>query len=448
VPASGDQRQSFPFADILGPRIVEHVRAEKANCLMQRRAAVDTLLEHRVRMKEIGITEPHFQLSSGGLVRLILQRAHRTGAGEFSYQTQMLFAITILWLPLVVLTLIADTFVGNGVAKPFINDLVPQVRFLIALPLLLLADMAIDPAVAGAIRNLQASGVVPASEQSRFKAALTKLAQHRDSVWPDVVMLVLAFSITWLFQPGYGASAIETADTSWLRSISDGNVTLSTAGWWYVLVSGPLFQFILFRWMWRFLIWADFLRRVSRVSLALHATHPDLSGGIGVLGLVQQTFVVVFVAFGAIMSSTIAHNIMFEGDSFKASRPEIIVFVIACVVVIYAPLLFFSGQMYRERRIGLSQYGALGHRLSEAFYATWIKGAGSDVGTALKEAIDPSAMADYGATFDIVRSMRAIPVSLRSIVTVAAILTIPFMPLSLTEFSITDLLQRMADALV
>jgi len=57
-------------------------------------------------------------------------------------------------------------------------------------------------------------------------------------------------------------------------------------------------------------------------------------------------------------------------------------------------------------------------------------------------------MADYAATFDIVRSMRAIPVSLRSIVTVAAILTIPFMPLSLTEFSITDLLQRMADALV
>jgi hypothetical protein len=70
------------------------------------------------------------------------------------------------------------------------------------------------------------------------------------------------------------------------------------------------------------------------------------------------------------------------------------------------------------------------------------------VGTALKEAIDPSAMADYGATFDIVRSMCAIPVSLRSIFTVAVILSIPFMPLSLTEFSVADLLQRMADALV
>jgi len=57
-------------------------------------------------------------------------------------------------------------------------------------------------------------------------------------------------------------------------------------------------------------------------------------------------------------------------------------------------------------------------------------------------------MADYAATFDTVRSMRAMPVSLRSIVTISALLVVPFLPLYLTEFSITDLLQRMADALV
>lgn len=392
--------------------------------------------------------ESDFQLSSGGLVHLIQQRVRGAGAGDFPIPAQLLLAVALMWLPLVLLTLVAGTFAGDGVAKPFINDLVPQVRLLIALPLLLFADMAIDPAVGVAIRNLGASGVVPGDERSRFQAALAKLAQRRDSVWPDVIMLLLAFSFTWLYQPGYGASAIEAADTSWLRSISEGNVTLSIAGWWYVLVSAPLFQFILFRWIWRFLIWAGFLRRVSRIPLALRATHPDLCGGIGILGLVQQTFVVVFVAFAAVMSSTIAHNILFEGDSFEGSRPEIIVFVLICVVVIYAPLLFFTNQMYSVRRLGLSQYGALGHRLSDAFHAKWITGAGSDVGNALKDAIDPSAMADYGATFDTVRSMRAIPVSLRSILTITAVLVVPFLPLSLTEFSITELLKRMADALV
>ena len=399
-------------------------------------------------MNNISIAEPQFQLSSGGLVHWIQLRMRGQGAGDFPVQTQLLIAITLLWLPLVLLTLIAGSFAGDEIAQPFINDVVPQVRFLIALPLLLFADMAIDPAVGVAIRNLEVSGVVPDKERGRFQAALAKLARRRDSVWPDVFMLALAFSFTWLYQPGYGEAAVETADTSWLRSVSNGNASLSFAGWWYVLISAPVFQFILFRWIWRFLIWAGFLRRLSRLPLALHTTHPDLSGGLGILGLTQQTFAIVFVAFAAVMSSTIAHNILFEGESFNASRPEIIVFVLICVVVIYAPLLFFTNQMYTARRVGLSQYGALGHRLSVAFYAKWITGAGTDVGTALKDAIDPSAMADYAATFDTVRNMRAIPVSLRSIVTIAALLVVPFLPLYLTEFSITDLLQRMADALV
>jgi hypothetical protein len=289
---------------------------------------------------------------------------------------------------------------------------------------------------------------VPDDEQPRYQAALVELRKGRDSIWPDVIMLVLAFSLTWLFQPGYGESAIQTAETSWLWSVADGTVDLSAAGWWYGLISAPFFLFILFRWIWRFLIWAGFLYRVSRIPLALQPTHPDCAGGLGVLGMAQQTFSIVFVAFATVMSSTIAHNILFEGDTFRASRPEIIVFIVVCIVLIYAPLLSFAKNMYTARRIGLSQYGALGYRLSDAFFARWVTGAGSNVGEELKDATDASAMADYGATFDAVRSMRIIPVTLRGVVAVAAALALPFLPLYLTEFSILELLQRVGDSLV
>ena len=57
-------------------------------------------------------------------------------------------------------------------------------------------------------------------------------------------------------------------------------------------------------------------------------------------------------------------------------------------------------------------------------------------------------MADYGATFDAVRSMRIVPVTLRGVLTVAAALAAPFLPLLLTEFSLMTLLQQVADALV
>jgi len=393
-------------------------------------------------------SEPPFQLSSGGLTHLILQGMRGPGAGDFPIQTQLIAALALLWLPLVLLTLIAGTFAGDNNAQPFITDLVPQVRFLIALPLLLLAGMAIDPAVGVAIRNLEASGGVPDDERNRFQAALTELTERRDSIWPDVILLALAYGFTWLYQPGYGESAFEVADSSWLHALSDANGGLSTAGWWYVLISSPLFQFVLFRWIWRFLIWAGFLFQLSRIPLALHPTHPDLAGGLGILGLAQQTFAIVFVAFAAVISSTVAHNMLLKGASFEESRLEVVAFVVTCVVVIYAPLLFFTIKTYTVRRLGLSQYGALGHRLSRAFYAKWIKGAGTDAGTELKASTDPSAMSDYGAVFGTVRNMRFIPASLRNVATVAAALMVPFMPLTLIKFSITDLLQRMAGALV
>ena len=399
-------------------------------------------------MTNVSSSEQTFQLSSGGLVHLAQQRIRGPGSRDFPIQTQFLIAVTVLWLPLVVLTLIEGTFVGDRVAEPFIQDIVPQVRFLIALPLLLFADLAIDPAVGVAIRSLERSGLVPDNEKPRYQAALAGLEKGRDSVWPDAVMLMLAFSIAWLFQPGYGDSAIQTGDTAWLASVQDGNLNLTAAGWWYILISAPIFAFILFRWIWRFLIWAGFLYRISRIPLAFHPTHPDLAGGLGILGPTQQTFSIVFVAFAAVMSSTIAHNILFEGVSLQASRPEIIVFIAVNVTLIYAPLLFFARKMYMARRIGLSQYGALGYRLSDAFYAKWVKDATSDVGAELKNSTDSSAMADYGATFDAVRSMRIVPVTLRGVLTVAAALAAPFLPLLLTEFSLMTLLQQVADALV
>jgi hypothetical protein len=392
--------------------------------------------------------ETMFQLSSGGLSRVILSRLRGPGAGELPIKAQLVISLGLMWLPLVVLTLFAGTFYGGGTIQPFITDVVPQVRLLVALPLLVVADMTINPAVDMAIRDLAVIGVVPEGERNRLQRALIRLTQSRDSVWPDVIMLIIAYGSTWLFRPGYGDMDLGAVNPYWFSpSSGDGN-GLSAAGWWYVLVSAPIFQFILFRWAWRFLIWARFLYQVARIPLTLHATHPDLAGGLGTLGLAQQTFAVVFVAFATVVSSTVAHNMIFEGVGFDQSRLEVFVFIVICVVLIYAPMLFFSKGLYTARRIGLSQYGSLGHHLSDAFFRRWIKHSGQDVGAELKNSTDSSTMADYGATFETVRNMRFIPASLRNVVTTAGALAAPFLPLYLIAFSFKDLLGRLAEALV
>ena len=394
------------------------------------------------------IEQSEFRLSGGGVARVLSLRMGGQGASAFSPPTRLLMAIGLMWLPLAVLTLINGTFASDEIAQAFITDVVPQVRLLIALPLLLLAGLAIDPSVGGTIRGLALSGVVPQSEYPRFKTALSRITAMRDSIWPDIVLLVLAFAMTWTLRPGYGDAMFEVADKSWLQSVSEGRAILSMAGWWYLLVSAPLFQFILFRWIWRFIIWGVFLFRLSRIRLDLHATHPDFGGGIGMLGLSQQTFVVLFAALSAIVSSTIAHDMLFEAATFESARLEMLAFVVMCLVAIYAPLTLFTGQMYMARRHALRQYGALAYKLSAAFHEQWISRASEDVGKQLKEAVDPSAMADYGAVFDTVQNTRFIPVSMRNIVTTAASLVVPFLPLYLLQFSVADLIDRLLGALV
>ena len=389
-----------------------------------------------------------FSLSAGGLIRVAQRWIRGPESADFPIPTQILISVALLWLPLVLLTLFDGSFSGTNVAQPLTSDIVPHVRLLIAIPLLLLADITIDPATSTATHDLETSGVIATEEQSGFHLALMKMRSARDSVWPDMVIVILALGFTWLFKPGYGDSALKAIATSWLWAVHDGNLRYSAAGWWYLLISGPMFQVILFRWFWRFYIWTAFLFRISRLPLALRPTDPDLSGGLGYLGFAQQSFVAVFLAFATVASSTIAHDILSEGSTFRDERLEIVILVVGFVLVIYAPLLFFTKQLFMARRRGLREYGSLAYKLSEAFHKKWVTEGKDTVGKELLASTDASAMADYSATYDNVRSMRLLPATLKNVATTAGVLLAPFLPLALTEFSIQDLLNRLSDVLV
>lgn len=390
----------------------------------------------------------HFSLSAGGLISLVQSWIRGPESRAFPVPIQILITVSLLWLPLVVLSLFEGSFIGANVDQPFIEDIVPHVRFLVAIPLLLLADRSIDPVAHAVVYRLENSDVVPVAEQSRFQLALASMRRARDSIWPDVTIIVLAFSITWLFKPGYSDSALETVSTSWLWAVKDGGVRYSTAGWWYLLISGPMFQVILFRWFWRFFIWAAFLFRVSNLSLVLRPSHPDLAGGLGYVGMAQQSFVAVFFAFATVASSTIAHDLLAGGGTLRDARLEILVLVCLLTAIIYGPLLFFSKQFFLARRAGLDEYGSLGYKLSEAFDHKWFGEGEKGDGMELLSSSDPSAIADYTAAYENVRAMRPVPATLRSVLMTAGVLLIPFLPLALTVFSLPDLIQRLVESLI
>ena len=62
------------------------------------------------------------------------------------------------------------------------------------------------------------------------------------------------------------------------------------AGWYAVVISVTMFQFLLGLGLWKWLLWTLFAFKLSRMKLKLIATHPDGHGGLGFLSLTPIGF--------------------------------------------------------------------------------------------------------------------------------------------------------------
>ena len=207
---------------------------------------------------------------------------------------------------------------------------------------------------------------------------------------------------------------------------------MSLAGWWYTLVSLPVLRFLIWRWIWRLLVWARLLWKVSRLNLRLVPTHPDGAGGLGPLGVATVDLSPLAFGTSAALAASYAEQIAFGG----VPAPEEIALPAAGVVVgltafLLLPLGFFGRRLLEvKQRRGLLVHGALASGYVQAFHDKWLRGgAGADevfLGSA-----DVQSLADLGNSFGNVRNMQLVPISWRQITTLVLAAAIPMVPLVL-----------------
>lgn len=350
----------------------------------------------------------------------------------------------IAWLPLVVLTLIEGTFIADDITIPFVKDVVPYVRGLIIIPLLVMADNIIEPMMSRIVRYLRTSGVVPESEQESLNSAVNRMAYLMNVKWIQLIIITLAILVSWVLRTDYVDMWKEEKVTSWALHLVHGEVDETMAGLWFLFITSPLVSFLFYRWIWRFVAWTMFLYRVSRLKLELYASHTDLAGGLGIFGGGQSLFGILFLVMAAMISSQLANNLLYEGEQLVDIRLIVMVFIIMSVIVIEAPLLFFTRKLFKLKRQALAEYGALQHQISRDFHHHWI----DDADKKLVDSMQPSAMADYSAVYEVVSSMRIVPLNPRVIIVLAVILLLPFLPLALAEQSIWDVLKMIGDSVL
>jgi hypothetical protein len=379
---------------------------------------------------------PPFSLVLGGPLFQLCRRTHLSGeALELSYR-QALVITVIAWLPLLFLSVIDRQAMGGTIKIPFLHDIEASVRFLVALPVLIMAELVVHRRTSPLIRRFRERRIVVTEDLPKLNKAVSSAMQLRNSVTIEVTLLALVCTLgVWIWR-----SQLALSEPSWYAIPEGKQLRLTLAGYWYAFISIPIFQFILFRWYLRLAIWFRLLWHISRLRLHLSAAHPDRAGGIGFLGKSSYAFAPVLFAQGTLLSGLIASRVLYEGVGLLSFKVKAAGFVGFFVLIILGPLVMFSPQLLFARRRGSSEYGLLASRYVFGFEDKWLRGGDPET-RELLGAQDIQSMSDMANVYSDVRKMRLVPFGRDDIVHLALTTAAPLLPLSLTVFSVPELLK-------
>jgi hypothetical protein len=386
---------------------------------------------------------PDFSLVLGGPLYQLLRRSRLTDDALTLVHRRVIAGVLITWLPLLLFSLWEGTAWWGRVDVPFLLNAEVHARFLLALPLLVFAELVVHMRMRRVAWQFLTRDLVGDADRPRFEAAIASAMRLRNSLAAELLLIAVIYGIgipmreyiavdanTWTSVPGAAAGT--------------GFSGLSLGGWWHAAISVPVFQFLLLRWYFRLFIWTRFIWHVSRIELKLVPTHPDRVGGLGFMSNVVYAFTPVLLAHGVLLAGLIADRIFFAGAKLPEFTVEIIGGVGGLVLVLLLPLIAFTAQLARVRRLGLNEYGALALRYVREFDVKWVRRP--DPGEPLVGTADIQSLADLANSFDVIKTMRMAPFSKETVMQLAIITLAPLLPLTLTMLSLEELLKRLLGA--
>jgi hypothetical protein len=347
---------------------------------------------------------PMLSLTDGGPAYALFCRLKLVYSGRRKDAIRIAIILALAtWAPLVILSL-SEGLAFGGTRIPLLYDFGPHVRFLFALPILVLAEIPVGLRVGGAVARFWISGVMAREDEGRFVEIIEDTIRFRDSRTATVLLVLITAAFEWRAF----AMEAQVGVGTWVRPVIGDH--FSGAGYWYSGVAIPLYQFLILRWGYRIVVWGRFLGAIARMNLRLMPTHPDGAGGIGFLGRTIVPFGAIGMAASAVLSATIAPRVLFAGENIYAELPAYVVLVVLLLIIAIGPLLLFTPRLYVLKQDGLETYGTLATAYTQKFDAKWIAHRTPPAEPLLGTA-DIQSLADLGNSFHIIEDMRLLPVA-------------------------------------
>jgi hypothetical protein len=388
------------------------------------------------------VVDSEFSIIHGGLLDRFLSLLRVSGKGKDSTLRKIIFYLLIAWLPLLVLSASEGLLWGNNVDLPFMKEFATQIRLLIAIPLLVVAEVVVDKHVKVSIGQFNRSGLLTENAKLKFELAKQKAHRMSKSYLAETIILVLIL-VSVLVRISTNSIGL----TTWIFPESDNPSALSHAGYWAAFFSFPLFQFLIIRWFWRWLIWQRLLSMVSKVGLRIITQHPDKSGGLGFLGESPLPFGIFTFALSIVFSAMIAEWVLFQDLNLQEHYPLIGAFVIICLLINVLPLLTFIKPLSAARHKGINDYHALVAEHHLNFEDKWITNRNENSDEILGSP-DASSFADIQMVYESVKNMAIFPFNIKTMLITVVISLVPLVFVFALKIPMVDILKMLAGILL
>jgi len=309
------------------------------------------------------------------------------------------------WLPLLILSVVQGVALGDLVRIPFLFDFPVSVRLLLTLSLLIAAERVIDMRTQVVVKHFIQSGLVWKNDHSAFESSVRQVFEdaelpsrrrsHRGSchLWRRflevrIFRYLIDLAISRLF---LGCNADAGGLVAYFCEHTD-------------------FQFILLRWLWRYLIWCWFLWRASRLDLHLVPTHPDRVAGLGFWAWPRRNTGSLFLPYHRSLHLKWTGNSVWGGLPCQLQDNHFGVCRLDPQRISGASRSFFA-ETFGCEEDGLLEYGTLANEYTQSFERKWIRKEAPE-GEALIGSADIQSLADLANSFEIVRKMRPAPLDL------------------------------------
>ena len=360
---------------------------------------------------------------------------------ELSIGRRIFIAILITWVPIMVFALLQGQLFHH--ADPLLRHFGVHSRCLIAIPLLILAEGLAESLMPMIVEEFAKSGLVGEEQIPAFRQAIENAKSLLDSLIAFIVIVVGSMLIAVVALRHIS----DIHEIAWAIDPPGQDLgSLGLAGWWFVLVSRPIFCILVGCWLWRLVCLFVFFRSVTKLDLTLAPTHPDQVGGLGFLEEAVVIFVPVVLALSVVLASNWAHNVLYHDVHVVTLKSPAILYVILVLGVFLSPWLAFMPALKKFGREARFAYGALLVKHGQLVDRRWIKGEALQQ-DGLLSAPEIGPIADVASIYAVVEGIRTVPLRKKAVIQLAVAALLPLIPVYAIEVPIKNLLKQLAGAL-